>query len=301
MIGKALGAGATAVIALSSCGSSAFAQISTPCDANFPSAVTFAGLPSGLPPYRDEAFGFEDNFDSQSDVPGPITVAMVDRHGESFFNGATEPGERGGLILFVSLDPGNLWVTITATFTEVRPDGSECSRTLSRKVVEKRWRPVVRATPSGVKALGPFRTAWRPRLGGAIRAFGEPLSARRRWGGNGCRVKWRNDLTIEFANFGGQDACDVQGGRAQSAVISGERAHYWRTWRGLRIGQSAREIRRRHRSARKHGRRTWWIVTGRTYVGESCSGGPCPYPIFSVWTKRGRISSFRLWIGAAGE
>ena len=101
-------------------------------------------------------------------------------------------------------------------------------------------------------------------------------------------------------NLGLADACARRYGFAQSATIRGENGKRWRTSRGLRIGHSVRAIRRRHPSAERHGR-SWWLVVGRTFIGPSCNGGPCPYPVLSVGVRAGKVVKFRLWIGAAGD
>jgi hypothetical protein len=71
-----------------------------------------------------------------------------------------------------------------------------------------------------VRALGAFHPNRDPRYSAAVRALGEPDSERGLDGGNTCKVKWEFlGLTIWFANFGIDSACDRRYGAAQSAVI----------------------------------------------------------------------------------
>jgi hypothetical protein len=157
----------------------------------------------------------------------------------------------------------------------------------------------IRADSDGVKALGSFRVAKNPSLRAAIRAFGEPT--RITGGGNSCRVGWhRRGLVLRFANFGGEDACEPRFGRAQSGVARGPEATEWRTDHGLKVGQRDDQIPRRHPSARRINARSWWLVTGLSPFGD-CPAAGCPYAVVEAWVRRGRVSGFRMWIGAAGE
>ncbi|MGH2780810.1 MAG: hypothetical protein ACRDLA_05265, partial [Thermoleophilaceae bacterium] len=76
--------------------------------------------------------------------------------------------------------------------------------------------------PGVVRAIGDFKPARSPTLGAAIRAYGPTTS--RRGGGEICRVRWAPlGVNIRFQNFGGVDSCRPRGGRAQKAVIKGDR------------------------------------------------------------------------------
>jgi hypothetical protein len=228
---------------------------------------------------------------------------MADRYGTSFFQGAVHADARGGELLYVELDRGDRWVTVTASFLETNETGDECTRVIQRTVAENPpMELTIRAIRRGVRALGPYRIRSSPTLGRAIRAFGYPTGVRRYWGGNGCRVSWPLiGLVIQFANFGGYDACSRRYGLAQSAAIRGESGEHWRTSRGLRIGHSVRRLHRSYPFAEQHGRRSWWLVIGKTFIGPSCDGGPCPYAVLSAGVREGRLSTFRLWIGSAGD
>ena len=155
----------------------------------------------------------------------------------------------------------------------------------------------LKATPREIVTLGGFHPSRGATLAHATRALGDP-SGRRRLGEEVCRVRWSDiGLLVMFSNFGGTDSCDADGGFAQTAVIKGSAARDWRTDKGLRIGSRESSIRRLHPSATRH-RDGWWIVTTQLLTGTSC---PCPYPAVRAKVTRGRVSSFRVWIGAAGD
>lgn len=283
--------------------SAAVAQSPPPCDeANAP-AIFFQGLPTATAPLRYEAFGFRENYNTESFVASRITVNMSDRLGASFFDGSVHRDARGAELFYVNLERGDRWVTITASFVEANDVGKECNRVIQRTVAEDPpMRLRIRATREGVRALGPFRVQSNPTLGSAVRAFGNPSRVRRYGRGSGCHVSWPLiGLVIEFANYGAADACSRRYGYAQSVAIRGEAGRHWRTTSGLRIGQSVRQISRRYPSAERHGRRSWWLVIGRTFIGPSCDGGPCPYAVMSAGARLGTVSTFRLWVGAAGD
>jgi hypothetical protein len=150
-----------------------------------------------------------------------------------------------------------------------------------------------------VRALGAFHPSRDPRYSAAVRALGEPDSERELDGGNTCKVKWEFlGLTIWFANFGIESACDRRYGAAQSAEISGPFADGWLTSRGLYFGDSARRLHRLYPSAKRHGR-SWWLVTGRTPIG--CTNSACPYAVLAARLRHHKVSAFGVWIGAAGD
>lgn len=112
-------------------------------------------------------------------------------------------------------------------------------------------------------------------------------------------------MTIYFVNFGVLSdgsvgsACDPETGLAQTAVIKGRAGRRWKTARRLRLGHSERQIRRRHRRATNH-RNGWWLYTARTQIGD-CPARGCLFPVVRAKVSRGRVSSFRIIIGAAGD
>jgi hypothetical protein len=155
----------------------------------------------------------------------------------------------------------------------------------------------LKATPKEIVTLGGFHPSRGATLRDATRALGDP-SGRRGIGEEVCRVRWSDiGLLISFSNFGGTDSCSPTGGFAQTAVIMGSAARVWRTDRGLRIGSAESAIRRLYPSATRH-RDGWWVVTTQLPFGQGC---PCPYPALRAKISRGRVSSFRVWIGAAGD
>ncbi len=99
--------------------------------------------------------------------------------------------------------------------------------------------------PGVVRAIGDFRPPRNPRLGAAIRAYGDPSSTS--GGGEICRVRWADiGVRITFQNFGGVDSCEPSGGRAQKAVVQGDTR--WRTVKGLRIGNTVARLERSTRA-----------------------------------------------------
>jgi hypothetical protein len=106
-------------------------------------------------------------------------------------------------------------------------------------------------------------------------------------------VSWHGaGLKIGFANFGGGSACDPDGGLAQSARAYGKR---WRTARGLGIGDRVGRLRDRYPRATRRGR-VWWLLTAVSVIGERQR-----YPVLAATVRGGRVRSFSLFIGAAGD
>jgi hypothetical protein len=106
-------------------------------------------------------------------------------------------------------------------------------------------------------------------------------------------VSWHGQgLKIAFANFGGGSACNPDLGRSQSARAYGKR---WRTARGLRVGNRVGRLRDRYPRATRHGR-LWWLLTAVSFIGETHR-----YPVLAATVRRGRVSSFLVFIGAAGD
>jgi hypothetical protein len=144
-----------------------------------------------------------------------------------------------------------------------------------------------------VLSIGDFKPERNPRYAAAVRAFGEPGSERSRSGGSACIVNWpRVGVRIVFANFGLGSACDRDLGRSQSARAYGDG---WRTKKGLRVGARLRRLRRLYPRASRH-RRNWWLATGVSLIGPRHR-----YPVLAATVRDGRVRSFRLWIGAAGD
>jgi hypothetical protein len=143
-----------------------------------------------------------------------------------------------------------------------------------------------------VLAIGDFRPERDPTLGAALDAFGAPSSQRRvaSWG---CRVAWHGrGVKVLFANFGAGGPCREDLGRSQTARAYGDR---WRTAKGLRIGQTLNRLRTLYPAAARHGR-SWWLVTAVSHIGETRR-----YPVLRATVRGGRVRSFLLQIGAAGD
>jgi hypothetical protein len=144
-----------------------------------------------------------------------------------------------------------------------------------------------------VRAIGGFQPSVDPTYAAALDVFGEPDSERPRFRGTACRVAWHSDgLKIAFANFGGGSACDPELGRSQSARAYGER---WRTVRGLRVGSRLGRLRELYPRASRHARQ-WWLITAVSVIGDTHR-----YPVLAANVAGGRVRSFSVSIGAAGD
>jgi hypothetical protein len=284
----------------------ASAQNPPPCDPSRPSAILFEGLPTRVTPLQLDDYGFQDNPASDWSVYREIFLRVARPDGTTRFLDRILGHVRGGHLYWLQLGPPGGETTeliVSAEFVEVDDEGNQCWRVIERTVREgPPMRLVIQATPRGVSSLGPYRVRSHPSLRSAIGALGDAHRRSRQSGGRACRGTWPLiGLVIRFADLGGSDACSPRDGRAQTVAIRGEGGRNWRTSRGLRIGDTVRQIRRRYPSATLHGRRTWWLVTGTTRIGRSCNGGPCPYAVLSAVTRDGRVAAFRLRVGAAGD
>lgn len=143
-----------------------------------------------------------------------------------------------------------------------------------------------------VRAIGDFKPSRAPTLAAAIRAYGRPTSKSGR--GEICRVRWaRLGVRIRFQNFGGVDSCEPRNGRAQKAVVKGDRP--WRTEKGLRLGDSVNKLDRLHPRARRTSRGF------RLVEGVLPFGRPQRYAVLGARVAGGRATAFTLFIGAAGD
>lgn len=174
-------------------------------------------------------------------------------------------------------------VLLVLIVSPVLPASAQASRT-------------VVVTDHVVTRIGDFKTSGRTggTLAKAIRTFGQPSSRRSRYGGTTCLVRWRKAKVYgDFANYGGGgSACDPGFGRAQTITL---RARGWQTRRGLRIGARSSEVQRRHPAAAFRSGR-WWIVSAYSPVGDGAD-----YPVLSAGVASGRVRSFKMVVGAAGE
>jgi hypothetical protein len=145
-----------------------------------------------------------------------------------------------------------------------------------------------------VLAIGDFEPRRDPTLGAAMDVFGAPGSVRP-LGSAGCKVAWPDTgVRVLFVNLGGGGACDPRYGKAQEARVAD--VVTWRTARGLHVGDRPRKLRRLYPGARRHGR-SFWLVTGVSLYGP----GKRHYPVLAAAVRDGRVASFKLEVGAAGE
>jgi hypothetical protein len=144
-----------------------------------------------------------------------------------------------------------------------------------------------------VTAIGAFKPEADPTLGAAVRALGQPSSKRAK-GEEVCVLGWRAiGLRITFVNFGaGASACDPSVGRAQSASAFGRA---WHTSRGLKIRSTTRRLRRLYPHALRRGG-TYRLVGAKAVLGDGRR-----YSVLAARTSKGRVGSFKLFIGAAGD
>jgi hypothetical protein len=143
-----------------------------------------------------------------------------------------------------------------------------------------------------VRAIGDFHPERDPTLGAAIAVFGQPTRIVQTSNAS-CRVLYGGlMLRFAFVNLGGGGPCDPALTKSQVVRAFGPR---WHTDRGLRIGDRQRKLRRTYPRATRHGR-SWWLVKGKNiFVGGN------PYPVLRATMKGGRVNSFALSVGAAGE
>jgi hypothetical protein len=144
-----------------------------------------------------------------------------------------------------------------------------------------------------VRAIGDFRPERDPTLHAANGVFGPPTKVVRT-SDVSCRVLYGGiGLRFAFMNLGGGGPCDPDLTKSQVARAFDTR---WRTGRGLGIGDPIRRLWRLYPGATRHGR-SWWLVKGMNIIGV----GNNPYPVLRATMKGGRVGSFALSIGAAGE
>jgi hypothetical protein len=149
------------------------------------------------------------------------------------------------------------------------------------------------ASRGKVRAIGDFKPQRDPTLGAAISVFGQPTRIVRTSNAS-CRVLYSAiGLRFMFVNLGGGGPCDPAFTKAQNVRAFGPR---WRTGKGLQIGDRLRRLRSIYPRATRHGR-SWWLIKGINIFGI----GGNPYPVLRATMKNGRVHSFALSVGAAGE
>jgi hypothetical protein len=150
----------------------------------------------------------------------------------------------------------------------------------------------IRASSAGVSSMGSFLRSGAS-LSRAKAAFGRPTKVRT-VSKTYCRAWWRRlGLTVGFSNFGGGPPCAY--GSAQTAKIRGAGARAgWRSGRGLRVGDSTARLRRLYPHAFHRGR-AYALARGHSPYG------PRSVTWFGAQTRNGKVTSFYLFLGRAGD
>jgi hypothetical protein len=153
----------------------------------------------------------------------------------------------------------------------------------------------IKAQPArswAVTYLGGWHVAAHPEYPKAVHALGTPSHVK-----NpdipGCEVTWaRLGLRIQFESFGIAHGCEE--GKAQSAVVKGHRGRVgWRTQLGLRVGDSFEKLKRLYPNARRKPGARVIVYQEEPAIGDGS--------IVTAVLRKGKVASFRLWLGGAGE
>ena len=154
------------------------------------------------------------------------------------------------------------------------------------------YQRVIRVSGSHVASLGAWRIAQSASYAASKRALGKP--SREVYGTSSCGKAWwhRLGLTIGYEDFGTQCATH---GYVQDIAIRGRIGrNSWKTDRRLRIGDTVSQLRRSYPHARKTG------SSYQLYPYWSSIGSGFDSPVVAR-TSHGRVDTFILWIGGAGE
>jgi hypothetical protein len=148
--------------------------------------------------------------------------------------------------------------------------------------------------------FGSFAVKANGTLAGAIAAFGEPSSLRRRYRGQGCLATWRrHGLRIDFYNLAGRDACEPSSGRFGRAIARGR---HWQTTKRLKVGDSVPKLRRLYPAARFHrGERGFWPSGFWLVHRYSVYGDGSYYPGLLAETRAGTVVAFHIRYPAGGD
>ncbi len=136
--------------------------------------------------------------------------------------------------------------------------------------------------------------AAEPTVGDAIAAFGQPASLEGQ--GTDCDGSWPAiGLSIAFANFGapGAGTCSPDVGKVQLVTMRGPS---WRTPRGLAGGDPRSRLLDLYKGARRKGA-SYSLFTRPSRFGRAGTRET----ILSALVRNGRVASFSLRVGAAGE
>jgi hypothetical protein len=153
---------------------------------------------------------------------------------------------------------------------------------------------VIRAGSDGVSDLGSWRVATDGTYAAALRALGDPSTVTTAGPGT-CTDTWRGlGLRILFTTFGVSSEC--RDTFAQDGSIRGEPGRQrWRTALGLRIGDTVGKLDRLYPKAikKRHARVIAYNLHPRIGTGR--------LDIITAKLSRNRVSTFKLWFGAAGD
>lgn len=153
----------------------------------------------------------------------------------------------------------------------------------------------IKAKPSrswAVTYLGGWHVQAHPEFPKAVVALGQPSHVK-----NpdipGCLATWKRlGLKIQFESFG--IASDCNEGKAQAAVVKGRRGRVsWRTQRGLRVGDGVEKLKRLYPNARRKPGARVIVYQREPAIGDGS--------IITAVLRKGKVASFRLWLGGAGE
>lgn len=169
---------------------------------------------------------------------------------------------------------------------------------------------VISVAPPVIR-LGSYRLDREPTYAGALAALGgssscalvggDPSHARATWSALG--------VVIELRTYGGlppgKTACKAPGEMKIHTVRVVSRR--WVTVRGLRVGDSVTDLKKRYPSAKSANplvgwyRRGYWLVTRHIGGYEGIGGFRPDAPVFVAETRDGRIMALVLVVGAEGD
>lgn len=157
---------------------------------------------------------------------------------------------------------------------------------------------VIQTGRNGVTALGAWHVSKHPTFQSAVYALGAASAVHVHTRGNSCTGTgaWKGlGLRVLFTSFSADPYCARV--RAQTGTISGASGRrHWQTARGLRVGDSLGKLKRLYPRAIR-GHEGWAIVFSRHSVVAEGSR----LDVVTAQVRGNRVSSFRLWIGGAGD
>jgi hypothetical protein len=146
----------------------------------------------------------------------------------------------------------------------------------------------------GDSSLAGFHVKTTNSVADAVKVFGAPAARRYDNTASGCLLRWRIGLQIWFGNLGGNDPCGAHSGFFTEARATGAG---WCTSLGLRIGDSAWQLRRRYPNASYDPHTSsWWLLTRWSAVGSTDS-----YAALTATVAHGRVVRFTVRYAGAGD